>query len=71
MKGFWNLLCVLTLFAAIVVIIGAAGTLDHALLVEGETHPDGVKTMMCVGVVLMLPSAATVAYRRFDEWYND
>ena len=67
MRGFWNLLCVLTLFAAIVLFIAAAGTLDHALLVDGETHREGVKTMICVGVVLMLPSAATAAYRHFGE----
>lgn len=43
MRGFWNLLCVLTLFAAIVLFIAAAGTLDRALLVDGETRREALK----------------------------
>lgn len=67
MKGFWNLLCVLMMFAAIVLILASAGTTDHALLEQGVKQPENAKTMLWVAVWLMIPGAVTVAYNRFGE----
>ena len=68
MKGFWNLLCVLMMFAAFVLILASAGTTDYALLEEGVKQPENAKTMLWVAVGLMIPGAATLVYKRIGEW---
>ena len=68
MKGFWNLLCVLMMFAAIVLMLASAGTTDYALLEQGVRQPESAKTMALIAVALMIPGAATLACKRIGEW---
>ena len=70
MKGFWNLLCVLMMFAAIVLILASAGTTDYALLETGVKQPESAKTMAWIAAGLMMPGAATLAFKRIGEWYD-
>lgn len=69
MKGFWNLICVLTLFAAIVLFIVGAGSYDYSLLELGE-KPEDVNTMFVYGLVLMIPSALTAVYHYYKDLKN-
>lgn len=69
MKGLWNLLCVATLFASIMAMLAYAGTTDYALLEQG-VKPEGNGELVVWAVVLMIPSAATLAFRRIGEWYD-
>lgn len=68
MKSLWKLLCAVTLFASIMVMLAYAGTTDYALLERG-TKPDGT-ALLVWALVLMIPSMATLALRWIGEWYE-
>ena len=69
MKGLWRLICVATMAASVLMMLAWAGSNDYALLEKG-VKPDGNGAMAVWAVVLMIPSAATLACKRIGEWYD-